>query len=175
MPLTVLIGGARSGKSSLAVELASRQRAPVVFVATAEGRDEEMAKRIASHRAARPPEWTTIEAPLDLTGVLSSLPADACVVVDCLTLWVSNLMEAGRDVAVVGAEAAAVAAARPGLTIAVTNEVGSGIVPGDAGTRLYRDLLGSVNTTWVGAAERALLMVAGRAVPLVTPEELLDG
>ena len=173
MALTVLVGGARSGKSALAVELAARQAAPVVFVATAEGRDEEMVKRIAAHRSGRPPEWTTVEEPLDLVSALSSVAAASCVVVDCLTLWVANLIEAGRDPEVLGAEATAVAASRSGQTVVVTNEVGSGIVPADAATRRFRDALGSVNTAFVAVADRALLMVAGRAVPLVPPEAAL--
>ena len=173
MSLTVLLGGARSGKSALAVELADADGADVVFIATGEGRDEEMAKRIAAHRAARPREWTTIEEPLDLIGALRRAPSGACVVVDCLTLWVANLLEAGREAELDGAEAASVAASRQGTTIAVSNEVGSGIVPADAVSRRFRDALGAVNGSWVASADHALLMVAGRALPLEPPETLL--
>ena len=170
----MLVGGARSGKSALAVRLAAGTGAPVQVVATGEGRDDEMAERIARHRAERPPGWVTVEEPIALEQALSAAPPGACVIVDCLTLWTSNLLEAGcADVDRAAAAAAGVAAARPGATIAVTNEVGSGLVPTDAGARRYRDVLGRVNAAWVEAADRALLLVAGRAVPLVAPEALL--
>ncbi|HEX9712478.1 MAG TPA: bifunctional adenosylcobinamide kinase/adenosylcobinamide-phosphate guanylyltransferase [Actinomycetota bacterium] len=167
--LTVLLGGARGGKSSHAVRLATATGAPVTVIATAEARDDEMRARIASHRSGRPKEWETIEEPLDLTGALAK-PADgATVIVDCLTLWVSNLMEAGADDQAVeqrARAAASQAAARDGDTIVVSNEVGFGIVPADPMTRRYRDLLGRVNTIWCEHAESALLLVAGRALRL---------
>lgn len=173
MALTVLLGGARSGKSSLAVDIARRESSPVVFLATAEARDEEMAARIVEHRSSRPPEWKTVEEPLDVGGVLDDLPAEACVVLDCLTLWVANLLAAGSDAEAVSRAAVRVAAQRPGQTIVVTNEVGSGIVPADPDTRRFRDTLGAVNATWVAAADRALFVVAGRALPLVQPDDAL--
>jgi adenosylcobinamide kinase/adenosylcobinamide-phosphate guanylyltransferase len=93
MPLTLLVGGARSGKSTLALGRARRSGAPVVFVATAEARDAEMAERIARHRAERDAGWATIEAPVDLAGALSGVSAETCVIVDCRTLWVAHLFE----------------------------------------------------------------------------------
>ena len=156
--ITLLIGGARSGKSALALRLAEGE---VVFVATAEPGDEEMAERIERHRAERPASWRTVEEPVDLVGALRDAPPDACVIVDCLTLWVANTMDEDR-----AREAAAVAAARPGVTIAITNEVGMGIVPANALAREYRDLLGRVNAIWAEAAERVLLVVAGRTLEL---------
>jgi adenosyl cobinamide kinase/adenosyl cobinamide phosphate guanylyltransferase len=159
MPLTFLLGGARSGKSSLAVRLAEAAGAPVVFVATAEARDEEMAERIALHRAARPPAWTTIEEPLELHAAMESAPSDAVVVVDCLSLWVANVLEQER-------EPDLVVPARPGLTIAVSNEVGLGIVPANALARAYRDALGRVNAAWADAADEAYFVVAGKALRL---------
>ena len=173
MALTVLLGGARSGKSTLAVDLARREAAPVVFLATAEAGDDEMAARILEHRSTRPAEWKTVEEPLDIGGVLADLPAETCVVIDCLTLWVANLLAAGRDAEAAAREAARVAASRPGHTIVVTNEVGSGIVPADAKTRQFRDTLGVVNATWVADADRSLLRVAGRALPLLPPDDAL--
>lgn len=167
MPITVLLGGARSGKSAFAVDLARRESSPVVFLATAEAGDEEMAERILEHRSSRPPEWQTVEEPLDVKSALDRLPAETCVVLDCLTLWVANLLAVGRDAEAEARLVATTAADRTGHTIAVTNEVGSGIVPADPGTRRFRDLLGTVNATWVAAADRALLMVAGRAISLV--------
>ncbi|MGH9283563.1 MAG: bifunctional adenosylcobinamide kinase/adenosylcobinamide-phosphate guanylyltransferase, partial [Acidimicrobiales bacterium] len=92
MALTVVLGGARSGKSALAVRTAAAQARPVVFVATAEPGDEEMAGRIEAHRGERPPGWCTIEEPVDLAGALRRCPSGAFVIVDCLTLWVSNVM-----------------------------------------------------------------------------------
>jgi adenosyl cobinamide kinase/adenosyl cobinamide phosphate guanylyltransferase len=176
MALTVLLGGARSGKSALAQRLAGRWDGPVTVVATGQAGDAEMAERIARHRAARPAGWRTVEAPLELAAALAGAGGDACVVVDCLTLWVSNLLEEGLTDAAVEARAgaaAATAAARAAPTVAVSNEVGSGIVPADPLTRRYRDLLGQVNAAWAAAAERSLLLVAGRAVPLSDPLDLL--
>jgi adenosylcobinamide kinase/adenosylcobinamide-phosphate guanylyltransferase len=175
--LTVVLGGARSGKSALAVRTAAAQPRPVVFIATGEAGDEEMASRIAAHRAQRPPGWQTVEEPVDLDRALQGCPPDAFVIVDCLTLWVSNLLGRGRhgDVVSEAVRAAATGAERAGPTVVVSNEVGSGIVPADPATRRYRDLLGEVNGAFVAAAGRAVLMVAGRALPLAPAEGLLDG
>jgi adenosylcobinamide kinase / adenosylcobinamide-phosphate guanylyltransferase len=176
MSLTVLLGGARSGKSALAQRLAGRWDGPVTVVATGQAGDAEMAERIARHRAARPAGWDTVEEPLELAAALAAAGGDAFVVVDCLTLWVSNLLEQGLDDAGVDARAraaAATAAARLAPTVAVSNEVGAGIVPADPLSRRYRDLLGQVNAAWAAAADQALLLVAGRAVPLADPLELL--
>jgi adenosyl cobinamide kinase/adenosyl cobinamide phosphate guanylyltransferase len=159
MPLTFLIGGARSGKSSLAVRLASETGAPVVFVATAEARDTEMAERIARHRTERPTEWETVEEPLKLHAAIESAPPDACVVVDCLSLWVANILEQGG-------EPALRVPTRNGPTIAVSNEVGLGIVPATPLGRTYRDVLGRVNAAWAAAADEAFFVVAGKALRL---------
>jgi adenosyl cobinamide kinase/adenosyl cobinamide phosphate guanylyltransferase len=158
--LTLLLGGARSGKSALAVRLAERAGGPVTFIATATAGDDEMAERIAVHRAERPGAWTTVEEPLRLREALEA--AEGTVVVDCLSLWVANLLEAGLEI---DAAAAEVAAAR-GRTIAVSNEVGMGVVPATPLGRRYRDVLGRVNATWADAAETALFVVAGRALRL---------
>ncbi|MGH2970694.1 MAG: bifunctional adenosylcobinamide kinase/adenosylcobinamide-phosphate guanylyltransferase [Gaiellaceae bacterium] len=154
MTLVVLVGGARSGKSLLAVERAQAEGKPVTFVATGEAGDEEMAERIARHRAERPAGWTTIEEPLDLERALASVPAGDTVVIDCLSLWIAN------------GGAGTVPAPRAGLTIAVTNEVGLGIVPDNALARSYRDELGRVNTEWVEAADEAYFVVAGKTLSL---------
>jgi adenosylcobinamide kinase / adenosylcobinamide-phosphate guanylyltransferase len=176
MALTVLLGGARSGKSALAQRLAGRWDGPVTVLATGQAGDAEMAERIARHRAARPAGWETVEEPLELAAALAACGRDRFVVVDCLTLWVSNLLERGLDDAGVEARAraaAATAAGRAAPTVAVSNEVGSGIVPADPLSRRYRDLLGQVNAVWAAAADRGLLLVAGRAVALADPVELL--
>ena len=156
--------------------LAGRWDGPVTVVVTGEARDAEMAERIRRHRAGRPGHWHTVEAPREVEAALAGAPADAFVVLDCLTLWVSNLMEQGLDdpkVEELARSAAATAAARAAPTVAVSNEVGAGIVPADALSRRYRDLLGQVNAVWAAAADQAMLLVAGRAVPLLDPLDLV--
>ena len=176
MALTVLLGGARSGKSALAARLAGSWAGPVTVVVTGQARDAEMAERIERHRAERPRSWQTVEAPRELEPALTAAPDGGFVIVDCLTLWVSNLMGQGLAAGQVeqrARAAAAVAAARSGPTVAVSNEVGAGIVPAEAVARRYRDLLGQVNTIWAAAADQALLLVAGRAIPLLDPMTVL--
>ena len=176
MALVLLLGGARSGKSQLAVRLASARGLPVTFVATAEARDAEMTDRIAGHRAARPAEWTTVEEPLRLEAALRAAPDEACVIVDCLSLWVANVLERSttQEIALTAAAAADLAAHRAGPTIAVSNEVGLGVVPPTPLGRTYRDLLGSVNAAWAQRAAQTLLVVAGQVQPLQRAESLLE-
>ncbi len=172
MSLCLLLGGARSGKSALALSRAARRCQPVTFIATAEPRDDEFAERIARHRAERPPEWLTLEVPVEIGATLAALSPSQTAVIDCLTLWLSNLLESGLGPAEVlarAAEVAACAAARPGDVVVVSNEVGSGIVPADPLSRAYRDLLGSVNATFSRQADEAYLVVAGRLLPLGQP------
>jgi adenosyl cobinamide kinase/adenosyl cobinamide phosphate guanylyltransferase len=169
VPLTFLLGGARSGKSRLAVRMATGWAGPVVFLATAEARDADMAERVERHRRERPVEWETLEAPLDLADALARAPGEAFVIVDCLTLWVSNLLEAGRSADTVeqaAREAAARAAGREAPTVVVSNEVGLGIVPETALGRAFRDVLGLVNAAFADAAEPTYLVVAGRVLAL---------
>jgi adenosyl cobinamide kinase/adenosyl cobinamide phosphate guanylyltransferase len=176
MALVLLIGGARSGKSELAARIAGAQRAPVVVIATGQPGDEEMAARIACHRRERPAAWETVEEPLELGAAIGRVSGDRCLIVDCLTLWTANMLAvrgAGETETAAG-EAAALAAARPGLTVAVTNEVGLGIVPEHPLTRSYRDLLGRVNTAWASAAARAYLLLAGQAVALAPTKSLIE-
>jgi adenosylcobinamide kinase/adenosylcobinamide-phosphate guanylyltransferase len=170
MAMTFLVGGARSGKSALAIRLASEWDGPVVFLATAEaGDDEDLAARIDSHRRERPARWQTIEEPLDVRGRLEEAPDRACVVLDCLTLWTANALRAGwgsEEVESAATHAAALAAGRGGLTIVVSNEVGMGVVPATPLARSFRDLLGRVNATFAAKADRACLVVAGRTLEL---------
>jgi adenosyl cobinamide kinase/adenosyl cobinamide phosphate guanylyltransferase len=167
MGLTFLLGGARSGKSSLAVELAQASGAPVIFIATGEAGDDEMAERIARHRAERPAGWTTVEEPRALAAAIAATPDDACVVVDCLSLWLANILDGGAAAVEAAAEEAVlVVAQRRGPTIAVSNEVGLGIVPVTPLGRTYRDVLGRVNTIWARDADEAFLVVAGRRLRL---------
>ena len=170
MALTVLLGGARSGKSRWAVRLAGESSRPVTFVATAEARDAAMSERIFRHRAERSAAWVTVEEPIQLTDTLRAVDPGRTVIVDCLTLWVSNLIERGvadHQVHDVAREAAGVAVERAEDVIAVSNEVGSGVVPMSELGRRYQDLLGEVNAIWVEHAARAALLVAGR--PLWLP------
>jgi len=169
MPLTLLLGGARSGKSALALSRARASGLPVVFVATAEALDAEMEERVERHRAERDPAWATVEEPLDPDRALAELSPDSCVVLDCLSLWVANLLlQELTEEEILGRarRAAAAAASRPGPTIAVSNEVGMGVVPEHPLGRRYRDALGRVNATWAAAADEALLVVAGRTLAL---------
>ena len=170
MPLTFLLGGARSGKSALAVRLAAEWEGPVVVVATAEARDDsEFAARIARHRLERPGGWRTVEEPLDLIGELGRVPDPAFVLVDCLTLWAANAVEAGwsdEEVEQAAVDIAVLAAGRASPTVVVSNEVGMGVVPATPLGRSFRDLLGRVNTEFAARADRACLVVAGRALEL---------
>lgn len=174
MPLTFLTGGARSGKSALAVRRAGGSGLPVLFVATGQARDEEMTDRIARHRAERPEGWGTLEAPVGLVEAVEGVPAGRCVIIDCLSLWVSNLMEHGDDEATTVGRAEALGrwgAAYPGEVVVVTNEVGLGIVPMHPVSRDYRDRLGRVNAILSRHAHRAQLVVAGRTLTLDPLEE----
>ena len=176
MGLVLLTGGARSGKSSTAVRAASAAGKPVTFIATAEPRDEEMRAKIARHRADRPANWRVIEEPIELVDALSSVPAGHFVIVDCLTLWVSNLLERGATPDEVRSRAdlaGKAAAARDAATFVITNEVGDGIVPLDPGTRSYRDLMGIVNATVARVADQVLLVVAGRVLSLGRAEDVV--
>jgi len=175
--LMLLTGGARSGKSHVAVRAAHASRRPVVFVATGWAGDAEMHERIARHRAERPAHWQTVEERVELADALRHADAESCVVVDCLSLWVANLMEDGAGderVERLGLAAATTAASRTAPTIAVTNEVGQGVVPASASGRRYRDLLGRVNACWASTADRVALVVAGHALPLPTADWLIE-
>jgi adenosyl cobinamide kinase/adenosyl cobinamide phosphate guanylyltransferase len=162
MHLTLVTGGARSGKSDHAEHLAREAGGTVTFIATAEAGDEEMARRIARHRAQRPDGWRTVEAPADPAAAI--LAAEGSVVVlDCVTLLVSNLLTSGGEEAVLAQVDAILRArsAHAGSLIVVTNEVGLGIVPANALARLYRDVLGLANRIVAEAADTVVLMVSG--------------
>lgn len=164
----LVLGGARSGKSDFALSLAEGL-APGgrrLFVATAEARDAEMAQRVAAHQARRGQDWKTIETPLDLAGPLTSALADQVVLIDCLTLWLSNLLEAGRDVDREAARLAEAAAGAKGHWIMVANEVGLGIVPDNPLARRFRDLAGRLNQLLAGVADQVFLVSAGLPLKL---------
>jgi adenosyl cobinamide kinase/adenosyl cobinamide phosphate guanylyltransferase len=178
MPLILLLGGARSGKSALAQEIAVRSGARVTLLATAEDADQEMAERIARHRARRPPAWTTIEEPVALLQAVGAAPEGDLLVVDCLTLWVSNLMgreEEDRAIVAAATDLAGALAKRRSGAVVVSNEVGLGIVPANALARRFRDTLGSVNSAFAALADRTALMVAGRLHELTPASDFVEG
>lgn len=169
--LTLLVGGVRSGKSSLAVRTGERQHAPVTFIATAEPFDDDLVQRVERHRAERPAHWTTVECPVHLADAVAAVPDDHFLVVDCLTVWLGNLF--AHEVAPFFDAFIAAVAGRGGDTVVVTNEVGMGVHPESALGREYRDELGRLNQAVAAIADTTLLMVAGRAVRLTDPWELL--
>ncbi|PZQ14963.1 MAG: bifunctional adenosylcobinamide kinase/adenosylcobinamide-phosphate guanylyltransferase [Ancylobacter novellus] len=171
-PVTLVLGGARSGKSRFAEDLAAASGLARTYVATAEVWDDEMRERIAHHRARRDGAWTTVDAPLDLPEALPAASGrDRIVLIDCLTLWLSNVMLADRDVeAAIDALLAALAAIS-GPAILVSNEVGSGIVPDTRLGRDFRDHQGRLNQRVAAVADRVTLVVAGLPLDLKLPKE----
>lgn len=180
MPLTFLVGGARSGKSTLAVQMGEHHGGPVHFIATAEAFDDDLRDRIARHRAERPAGWSTAEVPVELAAAVADAPAGAFVIIDCLTVWMGNLFAGPGGVADRTAAADALigalrdrAAHGAGPTVVVSNEVGMGVHPETPMGRDYRDELGRLNQSVAAVADRSLLLVAGRALRLDNPWELL--
>ncbi|WP_250512399.1 bifunctional adenosylcobinamide kinase/adenosylcobinamide-phosphate guanylyltransferase [Caballeronia sp. INDeC2] len=177
--LTFILGGARSGKSACAERLAAESGLPVTYIATARiGDDAEFAERVRHHRERRPARWSLVEAPLDLAGALREADrAGHCVLIDCLTLWLANLLftsaSANEEIAVLPDSAreafaqfdAALADTR-GKVIVVSNEIGLGVVPLGSVTRLYVDELGRLNQRVAAASTRATLMIAGLPLAL---------
>jgi adenosylcobinamide kinase/adenosylcobinamide-phosphate guanylyltransferase len=170
LPFTLVLGGARSGKSAFAQAAAEAMAAEsggrLVMVATAQAFDSEMVERIDRHRQDRGPAWTTLEAPLDLAGALDGLGAGDVVVVDCLTLWLSNLMLEERDVAAAVAQLVAGVERFEGRLWLVSNEVGFGIVPDNALARRFRDEAGRLHQALAQAADAVTLVVAGLTLRL---------
>jgi adenosylcobinamide kinase/adenosylcobinamide-phosphate guanylyltransferase len=163
MSITLVGGGARSGKSRHALELARKRGSRLVFLATAEALDEEMAARIARHRAERGSEFSTIEEPLEIADVIRKAPDADVMVIDCLNLWVSNLMLTfGRDVDAEIEKFIEAAQSSPAAVIAVTNEVGCGIVPDNALSRDFRDHTGVLNQRVAAVADEVYWMIFGQ-------------
>jgi adenosyl cobinamide kinase/adenosyl cobinamide phosphate guanylyltransferase len=179
MAMILLVGGVASGKSRTAATLASQGARGVTVIATAEALDDEMTARIERHRRERPTAWTVVEEPVGLAAAIEAAAPDHVVIVDCLTLWVTNLMAAAQDadddeVFLRALAAAKAAAARPAPTVVISNEVGAGIVPMHPLARRFRDVLGRVNAAFADEADTVALMVAGRAVTLSDPLATLD-
>lgn len=172
--LILVTGGARSGKSSFAQSFAARLGGEsVLFVATAQPRDPEMAQRIEAHRLSRPAAWATLEAPRQVGQAIQSAPPTSVILVDCLTLLVSNVLLALDDgcaaEAVMTDEVVSllkVGRSRSEALVVVTNEVGLGIVPGNPLARQYRDLLGRGNAFIAAEADEVYLLVAGLPVEI---------
>ncbi|MBI2719277.1 MAG: bifunctional adenosylcobinamide kinase/adenosylcobinamide-phosphate guanylyltransferase [Rhizobiales bacterium] len=168
MSVTLVLGGARSGKSRHAESLAARHRGAKAYIATAEAIDEEMQARIAKHRGDRGDGWTTLEAPIDLAGAIAACKAPF-ILVDCLTLWLGNLLHYGRDAdEAVSDLCAALSAARAHIVI-VSNEVGLGIVPENEMARSFRDLQGFANQRLAELADEVVFIAAGLPLTLKAP------
>lgn len=167
--LTTLLGGARSGKSDLAVDIGCRWGGDVVFVATAEPHDKNMAERIAKHQVERPKSWETVEKPLFAASDLSSLNQESCIVIDCLTLLVSNLLLAGESDEVILSHVGDLVVELKtwrAPAVVVSNEVGLGVHPATELGARYRDTLGKVNCLVAAHSSAVLLIFAGRVLPL---------
>ena len=168
--ITLVLGGARSGKSLYAQELAAKFRR-VVFLATLRPLDAEMRRKVAHHRRERPTAWRTVQAPQRLAEAIRSESANADVLlIDCFTLFVSNVMRLGRQAEAHNRkhvhEICDAIRSSPASVIAVSNEVGSGVVPAFRSGRIYRDLLGQLNQEVAAIADNVLLMIAGVPVPI---------
>ena len=172
--LTLILGGARSGKSSFVEKIARDSGKSVLYIATAAAGDDEMAERIRNHQASRPAGWQTLECPFDIGRHLDAPPAEV-VIVDCITLLVSNILlsfpedtpekTVTNKVSIEVDELIGTQSRLGGQWLVVSNEVGLGLVPPYPQGRIYRDLLGRANQTLARAAERVILMVAG--IPMV--------
>lgn len=167
MTVTLVLGGARSGKSSYAETLVLQRSGPRAYIATAQARDEEMKARIARHQSDRGPNWTTFEEPLQVTQILKkALESHPVVLLDCLTLWLSNLMEAGHDVEEATMELIATMGDCSSDIVLVSNEVGLGIVPVNDLARAYRDASGRMNMRIAAAADHVYFMAAGLPITM---------
>lgn len=164
---TLVLGGARSGKSRFGLEIAEATALAPAFVATAEALDDEMAARIARHRSERDPRWQTLEAPLELAATLAGTVArERVVLVDCLTLWLSNLMHAERDLDAATAQLLTVLHSAPGPVILISNELGLGLVPETPLGRAFRDAQGRLNQAVAACCDRVVFVAAGLPLTL---------
>ncbi len=165
-PLTLVIGGARSGKSGYAERLIFATVRPRRYIATAEAWDDEMRARIARHQQDRGPDWTTVEAPLDLAAALTAATPNEVVLIDCATLWLTNHLLADHDLAAETAHLVTALAACAAPVVIVTNETGWGIVPDNALARRFRDAQGRLNQRLAGRAALVVTVIAGLPLAL---------
>ena len=164
---TLVLGGARSGKSRYAEELAAQSGLKQIYIATAQAWDDEMKQRIAAHIERRGESWTTIEEPFDLADTLEhSCKPGTFVLVDCITLWLTNVMLAEKDLEAETAKLISVVSNLEGQAALVSNEVGYGIVPENALARRFRDEAGSLNQRLAEVCDRAVLVAAGLPLTL---------
>lgn len=164
-PLTLVIGGARSGKSRFAESLIGAALCPRRYIATAQGWDDEMRDRIAQHRADRGADWTTVEAPHDLPAAIATATADEAVLIDCATLWLTNRMLADADMSGETQRLLSSLAGCAAPVVVVSNEVGWAIVPENALARAFRDEQGRLNQRLAAQADLVVAVIAG--LPLV--------
>lgn len=165
-PLTLVVGGARSGKSAFAERLITGTARPRRYIATAEAWDDEMRARIDQHRQDRGSAWVTVEAPLDLPAALANVHPDEAVLLDCATLWLTNHLLADHDLADLTAGLVAALAACPAPVVIVSNEVGWGIVPENALARRFRDEQGRLNQRLAEKADLVVTVIAGLPLAL---------
>ncbi len=164
---TLILGGARSGKSSHGESLAEGHLGQLVYIATAQAYDGEMTKRIAAHVARRGPDWRTVEEPLDLAGaILDADKDDSFILVDCITLWLTNVLLGEHDLASHTDRLLEVVSGCAGPIVLVSNEVGLGIVPENALARRFRDEAGVLNQKLAQVAEGVVLVTAGLPLQL---------
>jgi adenosylcobinamide kinase/adenosylcobinamide-phosphate guanylyltransferase len=163
--ITLILGGARSGKSRHAEQALQRHQAPWVYIATAQALDDEMRDRIAEHRVRRGPEWHTVEAPVALADALDRA-GEHPVLVDCLTLWLTNVMLGGHDITEATGAIMAGLQRRAAPTVLVSNEVGLGIVPRTPLGRSFRDQAGRLNQLVAALADQVIFMIAGLPMTL---------
>lgn len=161
----LILGGARSGKSRYAEENLEKTTLPVTYIATAQAFDDEMRARIAQHRKQRSANWETVEAPLDLPKTVRQVSPERAILVDCLTLWLSNLILAERDVDSASADLLEALGTRTPPVVLVSNEVGMGVVPDTPLGRVFRDAQGRLNQTVAAQVGRVVFVAAG--LPLV--------
>lgn len=165
-PLTLVVGGARSGKSRFAERLLSASARPRRYIATAEAWDDEMRARIAEHQRDRGTNWTTVEAPLDLAAALASAGPDEAVLIDCATLWLTNHLLAEHDLSAETDRLVRALAACAARVVVVSNETGWGIVPENALARRFRDEQGRLNQRLAAEAHLVVTVIAGLPLAL---------
>ena len=164
---TLVLGGAASGKSAYAEDLVLRLPGRPVYIATAQAFDGEMTDKISVHKARRGAIWTNVEEPLDLVGAISGADApDTVLLIDCLTMWLNNLMADDRDVTAETAQLVETMGRLQGWIVLVANEVGLGIVPANELARAFRNLHGTLNQAVAGAADRVVFVAAGLPLAL---------